>query len=141
MRRAPARGSRNQEVGTRPPARKRERLSCAPTDSLVVPRRYGSGEMPSHLPNSPRRVFRLPLTGLGKSVGQAPEHAQSDRRITVDGQAYPHGESAECAGPAMPMRLARSGDDHDRSTDRANPGIGITVTGQEKPHRGLTDCA
>jgi hypothetical protein len=36
--------------------------------------------------DSARRVFRLPLTDLGKSVGQAPEHARSDRRITVDGQ-------------------------------------------------------
>jgi hypothetical protein len=101
----------------------------------------GSRKRPRRTPDSPWRIFGLPLGDHGKSAGRGPFDAWLDRRITVDDDAYPHGASPDRAGFAMQVRLTRSGDDHDRATDRAWERMGITVNGQETPHHDPTDCA
>ena len=101
----------------------------------------GTRKRPRRTQDLPYRVFRLPLGDHGKSVGRAAFHAPLDRRITLDGHAYPHGGSGGRARPAMHVRLTRSGDDHDRSTDRAWARMGITVIGQENLHHDPRDYA
>ena len=138
---APARDSLNQEVGTRPPARKKDHFSCGLPDNHGVSMGSGSPKRPRRMPDSPCRVLGLPLGDLGKSSDRARLRAPLDRGITVEDLAYPHGRSADRAGSAMHVRLTRSSDAPDRSRDRASGRMGIPVIGRETPHRDPRDFA
>ena len=139
--RAPSRGSPNQEVGTRPPARKNDHFSCELPDCPEVSTGSRSQKRPRRMPDSPCWIFGLPLGDLGKSAGRGWLRARWDRRITVDDLVYPHGKSGARAGSAMHVRLTRSGNHPDRSTDRAWATMGITLIGRQTPHHDLRDSA
>ena len=101
----------------------------------------GSRKRPRGMPDSPRRVSGLPFGDLGKSSDRARFRAPLDRRITSDDLAYPDGELTDRAGSTMRVCVTPSGDDHDRSADRAWANWGITLTGREMPHRDPRDLA